>query len=60
MSIREEQVSKLLAARQAYDEGRGTAGELLDVVQASTGYEISEAMDRYGQGTESWARIAPQ
>lgn len=57
--IREDRVQELLAAKAECDAAGGTDadGKLLGLVRDSTGYEINEAMDRSGQGTESWSRI---
>lgn len=57
MAIRKSQVGKLLAAKQAHDNGTGTASDLLAIVRDSTGYEINAAMDESGQSRSAWARI---
>lgn len=53
----EEQVGKILDARRAHDRGEAAGDDLLAVVRESTGHEINAAMDDYGDGTYSWARI---
>lgn len=53
-------VDQLLAAKKACDRGEAGAGERLqELVRDSTGHEINEAMDRSGQGTESWCKTTP-
>ena len=50
-------VEKILDARRAYDRGEASADDLIAVVRDSRATDINEAMDAYGDGTESRSRI---